>query len=205
MWKDESVLLCEERTRRIRNILLSSTYPFQVHHSVLHIDKGIAKQLCIYNNEHQSKKKYSYLSTHTYAHCESMYGYESMQVSSISLSLSLSSALNPKYQVYVYLIFLSHKSLRQMGKYTTCSLLPSSPSTQTISNHPVPRNWRVASFPRRATIRCASLTGKTSLDDSMGGLSHEDVWRMDVEAKLIITWKRGNMLWSHGPSCCSLS
>lgn len=35
--------------------------------------------------------------------------------------------------------------------------------TQTISNNPLPRNWRVASFPKRATIRCASLTGKTSL------------------------------------------
>ena len=176
------------------------TYSFQVHHSVLHIDKGIAKQLRIYNNEHQSTKSIIYIYiciyiyavyTHTYAHCVSIYGYESIQASSIC--------------IIMYLCFSSHLSLCQTGKYTTCSLLPSSRSTQTISNHPLPRNWRVASFPKRATIRCASLTGKTSLDDSMGGLSHEDVWRMDAEAKFTITWKRGNMLWNDGPSCYSLS
>ena len=49
------------------------TYSFQVHHSVLHIDKGIAKQLRIYNNEHQSTKSIIYIyiciyicSIHTY-------------------------------------------------------------------------------------------------------------------------------------------
>ena len=62
-----------------------------------------------------------------------------------------------------------------MEKYTTCWLPPSSLSTQTISNNPLPRNWRVASFPKRATIRCASLTGKTSLG-WLYGLLTCDLW-----------------------------
>ena len=51
IWK--VFFLCEERTRRIRTMLLSSTF-FKEQQSVLHMDKGIAKQLCIYNNQHQS-------------------------------------------------------------------------------------------------------------------------------------------------------
>lgn len=63
-------------------------------------------------------------------------------------------------------------------------MLASSPlSTQTISNNPLPRNWRVASFPKRATIRCASLTGKTSLG-WFYGLFTGDLW----ECSMVMTY-----------------
>lgn len=45
-------------------MLLSSTF-FKEQHSVLQMDKGIAKQLCIYNNQHQSTIYSTYLYTFT--------------------------------------------------------------------------------------------------------------------------------------------
>ena len=81
--------------------------------------RAAQKQLRIYNNEHQSTKNIHIYTQYTHILTHTVYQYMDMN--------------QCKYQVYVSM-FSSHISLCQTGRSTTCSLLASSLSTQSISN-----------------------------------------------------------------------